>query len=182
MRIEADAVLRHRREAVFTAYRDEIASFVEYLPNVRLIEVVERVEEGHLYRMHNVGHGTTELPAGLTHRLEDRFLTWDDYAVWDASTYTCEWTIEPHSLREAVVCRGRCDFIDLGGGRTRMEMTGELAIELERVRGVPSFLAESLGRTALGRAVETLLVRQVTTNLTSVSDALAAYLSADTVA
>jgi hypothetical protein len=177
MRIEADSVLHHPREAVFTAYRDEITAFVEYLPNVRSIEVVERSEQGPVVRLHNLWHGGTELPANLAHKLEERFLSWDDYAVWDRDSWSCEWTIEPVAMREAVRCRGRSDFIDLGGGRTRLEMTGELSIELDRVRGVPSFLAGSLGRTA-----ESFFVRHITANLGSVSDALAAYLREDTVA
>jgi hypothetical protein len=177
MRIEADAVLRYPREVVFAAYRDDLPAFVGFMPNLRAIEVVEREERGDVVRLHNVMHGATELPANLAQRLEERFLSWDDWAVWDQSTWSCEWQTETHAFRDAVRCRGRSDFIDLGGDRTRLEMTGELAIELDRVKGVPSFLAGSLGRTA-----EAFVVRQVTANLVAVSDALAAFLSEDTVA
>lgn len=176
MRIEADAVLRHPRQAVFTAYRDAIRSLVEYLPNVRRIDVVERSDDGPIARIHKVWHGATEIPASLATKLEERFLSWDDYAVWNEDTWSCEWTIRPHALREAVRCVGRIDFIDLGG-RTRVELTGELAIELDRVKGVPTFLAGSLGRSA-----ESFLVRTITANLVSVNDALAEYLREDTVA
>lgn len=176
MRIEADSVLHHPREAVYVAYRDEMEVFAEYLPNIRRFEVVERAREGSILRLHNRWHGGTELPASLSAKLEERFLSWDDYATWNQDAYSCEWTIEPHALREAVRCRGRTDFIDLGG-RTRIELTGELSIELDRVKGVPSFLAGSLGRTA-----ETFLVRTITANLASMSDALAAHLREDTVA
>lgn len=176
MRIEADSVLHHPREAVYQAYRDEMEVFAEYLPNIRRFEVVERAREGSIVRLHNRWHGATELPASLSAKLEERFLSWDDYATWNEDTWSCEWTIEPHALREAVRCRGRTEFIDLGG-RTRIELTGELAIELDRVKGVPSFLAGSVGRTA-----ESFLVRAITANLTSLSDALAAHLGDDTVA
>ncbi len=176
MRIEADSVLRHPREAVFRAFRDDLTAFVEYLPSVRRIEIVERIEDGPIVRLHNLWHGGAELPEGLADRLDDRFLSWDDHAVWDTRTFSCEWSIVPHALRGAVRCQGRNDFIDLGGTRTRLEITGELAIVLERVR-VPSFLAGSLARRA-----ESFLARQITTNLASVSDALAAYLNQDTVA
>ncbi len=176
MRIEADSVLHHPREAVYAAYRDEMEIFAEYLPNIRRFEVVERSRDGSIVRLHNRWHGATELPASIASKLEERFLSWDDYATWDNSTWACEWTIEPHALREAVRCRGRTDFIDLGE-RTRIELTGELTIGLDRVRGVPSFLAGSLGRT-----MEGFLVRTLTANLTSLSDALAAHLREDTVA
>lgn len=178
MRIEVDSVLRHPRAAVFAAYRDDIGALSEYMPNVRRIEVVERVADGALVRLYNTWHGAVEMPANLAHKLEERFLSWDDHAVWNASTWSCEWTIEPHALREAVRCKGRIDFIELGaGGKTRIELSGELTFELERVRAVPSFLAGSLGRTA-----ESFLVRAITANLVAVNDALAAYLREDTVA
>jgi hypothetical protein len=97
--------------------------------------------------------------------------------VWNDEAWSCEWIIRPHSLREAVRCTGRIDFIDLGAGRTRIEMSGEIAIELDRLKGVPSFLAGSLGRS-----VESFVVRTISANLVSVNDALAAYLRDDTTA
>jgi hypothetical protein len=175
MKIEADSVLRHPREAVFTAYRDDIAAFVAYLPNVRRIDVLDRKEDGPIVTLHKRWHGSTELPAALSAKLEERFLSWDDFETWDRRTWTCDWIIEPHSFRDTVRCRGRNSFIELGGPRTRLEISGELSIELERV--MPAFLAGSLARTAEG-----FLVRQIAANLTSVSDALAAYLLEDTVA
>ncbi|HJL19815.1 MAG TPA: hypothetical protein RMH99_29395 [Sandaracinaceae bacterium LLY-WYZ-13_1] len=177
MRIEADAVLRHPREAVFTAYRDDLPAFVEFLPNVRAIEVLERREEGGVVHLHNRMHGATELPAPLAQRLEERFLSWDDRARWDRSEWSCRWRISTHAFESAVRCTGRSDFIDLGGDRTRLEIGGELSIELGEVKAVPAFLAGSLGRTA-----ERFLVRQISANLAAVADALAAYLREDTVA
>lgn len=177
MRIELDSVLRYPRQTVFAAYRDDISAFVEYLPNVRAIEVLSREEQGSIVRLHNMWHGTTELPAALAHKLEERFFSWEDHAVWDADAYTCEWVIEPPAFRDTVRCVGRCDFIALGEDRTRLDVTGELSIALDRVRGVPSFLAGSLGRTA-----ESFLLRQVTANIESVSHALDAYLREDTIA
>ena len=175
MRIEADSVLRHPRERVFAAYRDDIRDVVEFLPNVREIEVVERRDEGTKVHLHNIWRGGIELPQKLSDALATSFFSWHDRAVWDEETWSCEWTIEPLSLEGAVSCQGRSDFVDLGGAKTRLEMTGELSIHLERIRGVPAFLAGSLGRTT-----EAFLIRQMTTNLAAVSGALAAYLSGDT--
>lgn len=177
MRIELDSVLRHPREVVFAAYRDDISAFVEFLPNVRAIEVLERTREGSLVKLHNLWHGSTELPAALAGTLEARFFSWDDHATWDADTLRCDWTISPRAFRDAVRCTGRCDFVELPSGKTRFEMTGELAIELDGVKGMPHFLAGSLGRTA-----EAFLVRQLTANFASICDALAAFLQDDTMA
>lgn len=176
MQIELDSVLPYPREVVFAAYRDDITAFVEHLSNVRSIEVLSREEEGPIVRLHNRWHGETELPDALSARLEERFLSWDDHAVWDADALTCSFTIEPRSFRKTVRCTGRCDFIALDDNRTRLDMTGELSIEFDSVRGIPSFLAGSIGRTA-----EAFLIRQLTTNLEGVGRAIDAYLGADTV-
>lgn len=175
MRIEADSVLHHPRGRVFAAYRDEIHAFVGYLPNVRAIEVIERTEDGSTVRLHNIWRGGIELPEKLSRALQTSFFSWDDRAVWDAERFTCTWVIEPHAFEGAVKCEGRSEFVALGEDRTRLEMTGDLSLDLERVRGVPSFVAGSLGRTA-----EAFLLRQITANLAAVSDALAAYLGGDT--
>ncbi len=177
MRIEADAVLHRPRDAVFAAYRDDMRALAAYMPNVRRIDVAERVDDGPLVRLHKVWHGGSELPANLAQKVEERFLSWDEHAVWNRSSWSCDWTIEPHALHEAVRCKGRIEFVEIGSERTRIELAGDLSIELDRVRAVPSFLAGSLARTA-----ESFLVRTITANLVAVNDALAAYLHEDTVA
>lgn len=177
MRIEADSVLHHPRPRVFAAYRDDIRAFIGYLPNVREIEVLERRDEGSVVRLHNVWRGGIELPEKLSDALETSFFSWDDRAVWDEQVWTCEWVIEPHAWKGAVTCEGKSEFVALGDDRTRLQMTGDLSIDLDRVRAVPSFLAGSLGRTA-----EAFLVRQITANLAATSEALAAYLRSGTTA
>ena len=175
MRIEADSVLHHPRERVFAAYRDDIREVVDFLPNVRAIEVIERQDAGSTTRLHNIWRGGIQMPQKLSDALATNFFSWHDRATWDAEKWCCEWTIVPLAFEGAVTCDGRCDFVDIGGGKTRLEMTGELSIQLQRVKHVPAFLAGSLGRTT-----EAFLVRQITANLASVSDGLAAYLSGDT--
>ncbi len=171
MRIEADSVLRHPRPEVFVAYRDDIQEVVDFMPNVRAIEVLERQEDGPQVRLHNIWRGGIKLPEKLSSALSTSFFSWDDRAFWDESSWSCEWTIVPLAFEGAVTCEGRCQFVDLGGDRTRLEMTGELSIHLGRIK-VPAFLAGSLGRKS-----EAFLIRQITANFAAVSDGLAAYLS-----
>lgn len=177
MRIEADAVLKHPRSLVYRAYRDDLRTLVDYLPNVRSIDVVERREDGAKICLHNVWRGSAELPERLSKALETRFLTWDDRAVWDEATWSCEWTITPRAFDGAVRCQGRSEFVELPDERTRFEISGDLGIDMERVRALPKSIADAVGRTA-----EAFLVRQITANLAAVSDALAAVLGSDTVA
>lgn len=171
MRIEADSVLPFDRARVFRAYRDELPEFTEYLPNVRAIEVKSREEAGAITKLHNVWRAGGDIPGPVVKLLGDSKLAWDDYATWNEDAWIVEWKIVTNVFTEAVTCGGKNTFIELSGGRTRLEIHGDISIDVKKVRGVPSFLAGSIGKT-----VENFLVKQITANLTSVSDALTRHL------
>lgn len=171
MRIEADSVLPFPRTRVYQAYRDELPAFTEYLPNVQSIEVKSRDEQGPIVKLLNVWHGGGDIPVPLRKLLDQKVLSWDDHATWDADQWSVEWSIRTHAFTEAVSCSGKNTFVELSGERTRLEIQGEIAIDVKKVKGIPSLLAGTIGKT-----VETFLVKQITANLTSVSDALARYL------
>lgn len=173
MRIEADSVLNFPRERVFRAYRDELPSFTAHLPNVRAIEVVSRADEGAIARLHNIWHGGGDIPAPLVKLLGESSLSWDDHAVWDEAGWSVRWDIKTSIFTEAVTCGGTNTFVSLGEGRTRLDIRGDISIDVKKVRGLPSFLAGSITKT-----VETFLVKQITANLTTVSDALGKHLAA----
>ena len=172
MRIEADSVLPFSREVVFRAYRDDLPKVVEFLPNVRAIEVKKREDDGTISRLFNVWHGGGDIPAAVRGFLDEKALSWDDHAVWDESTYGCQWSIKTHAFTDAVSSKGETRIIELGPDRTRVQLSGDFAIDLKKFPGVPSFLAGSVGR-----AVESFLAKQITANLTSTTDALSRYLS-----
>ena len=173
MRIESDSVIPFPRLRVYQAYRDELPVLVEFLPNVRSIEVRSRQDDGPRVELVNVWHGGGDIPAAVRTVLSESMLSWTDYASWDQDAWTCKWRIETHSFKEAVACSGENSFIELGGDRTRLEIRGQIAIDMKHVKAVPSFLAGSLGRT-----VEQFLVKQITGNMTSVSDGITRYLRA----
>jgi hypothetical protein len=174
MRIESDSVIPFPRPRVYVAYRDELPGLVEFLPNVREIKVEERKEsEGGILDLVNIWQAGGDIPVPVRAVLSESMLSWTDYAHWEDQGWVCNWRIETHSFREAVQCTGENKFIELGPDRTRLEIRGQIAIDLKQVRGVPNFLAGSLGRT-----VEHYLVKQITANLTSVSDGITRYLRA----
>jgi len=171
LRLEADSVLPFPRERVFRTYRDDLAKLVPFLPNVREIEIKERVDDGPVVRFFNVWVGGGEIPAAARVVLSESMLSWDDHAEWDERTWVCKWDIATHAFPGAVSCKGENRFIELGPERTRLEIRGDLVIDLKRVRAVPSFLAGSLGRT-----VEQFLAGHISQNLTSVSEGLRKYM------
>jgi len=172
MRIESDSVIKYPLELTYRTYRDDLPEFVVHLPNVRSIRVESREEADGEVRLVNVWDGGGDIPAAIRHVLSEDMLSWTDYATWCDADRTCEWTIKTHAFEEAVRCSGTNRFIEIDDTRTRLEIRGDLSIDLKKVKGVPSFLAGSLGRT-----VEQFLVKQITTNLTSVSAGLSTYLA-----
>ena len=172
VKIEADSVLPFSRPVVYAAYRDELTKFVSYLPNVRSIEVKSSSTEGPITKLFNVWHGGGDIPAALRSVVGDKVLAWDDYATWNADDWSCNWDIKTHAFTEAVTCRGKNTFVELPGDRTRLEIHGDITIDVKKISGVPSFLAGSIGKS-----VESFLVKQITANLSSVSEGRSRYLA-----
>jgi len=172
MQLSADATLSFPRPLVYATYRDQLVDLVEYLPNIRRIEVKSRDESGGKVELVNEWHGGGEIPAAARAVLSENMLSWTDYASWDDSDWSCSWRIETHSFTEAVHCAGKNRFVEVNG-ETRLEIRGELAIEASKVKGVPRLLAKTVSKT-----VEDFLLKKITPNLLSVSEGLQKYLEA----
>ncbi len=170
MQLTGDALIDFPREVVFAAYRDELVNLVEFMPNIRRIEIQSREENAPHVRLVNVWHGGGDIPAAARVVLSESMLSWTDYADWNQDDFTCEWRIETHSFKEAVDCRGKNRFIETNG-KTRLEIRGELTIDASRVKAVPKLLRKSVGKT-----VEDFLVKKITPNLLDVSSGLTRYL------
>jgi hypothetical protein len=177
VRIEADTIVPFPRELVFRAYRDELPNVVAFLPNVRSIEIKDRKEEGGLVKLHNVWHGGGDIPAALRAVVDEKVLRWDDFASWDETSFTGTWSIRTHAFTEAVSCSGVTKMLPVGpavdgGGKCRVELTGDFNIDAKKLSGIPSFMAGSLGK-----AVESFLAKQITANLASTTEGLSRYLA-----
>ena len=170
MELRADATLAFPRPIVFHTYRDSLVDLVEYLPNIRRIELKTRKDDGAKTEMVNEWHGGGEIPAAARAVLSENMLSWTDYASWDESDWSCAWRIETHSFTEAVRCAGKNRFVETDGG-TRLEIRGALEIDGSKLKAVPRLLSKTVAK-----AVEDILVKKITPNLLSVSDGLRKYL------
>lgn len=170
MLLSADASLPFPRPVVFAAYRDHLADLVEFLPNIRRIEVERREDQGKVTKLLNEWHGGGEIPAAARAFLSESMLSWSDHATWNEDEWTCDWRIETHAFTEAVHCAGKNRFVE-SGGDTRLEIRGELTIDGGKLKGVPKLLSKRVAA-----AVEDLLVKKITPNLLSVSGGLQKYL------
>ena len=170
MQLSADSTLPFARELVFRTYRDHLVDLVEFLPNIRRIEVKSRKEAGSRHEIVNEWHGGGEIPAAARVVLSESMLSWTDHATWDEEAWTCDWKIETRSFTEAVDCHGQNRFVEIDGG-TRLEIRGTLEIDARKIKGVPKLLSKSVSKT-----VEDFLVKKIRPNLISVSDGLRRYL------
>lgn len=172
MRLETDAVIPFDRQTVYLTYRDKMVALVPYLSNVREVLVEERSENDGVVQLVNVWHGGGEVPSAVSKIVDDKVLSWHDYATWTDADHVCRWRIETHAFAEAVDCGGETRFVPLANGRTRVEIHADMKIDLHKVRGVPGFVAGSIART-----VEQFLVRQISTNLSMVCGGVDRYLA-----
>jgi len=171
MDIRADARIPFPRDVVFTAYRDELADLLPYLPNVRSIEIKSRKETGAVLEFVNEWRGGGDIPAALRAVLSESVLAWTDYATWRADAMRCDWRTETHAFTDAVTCKGSNVFTADGDGATLLEIRGSLEIDAKKIRGVPSLFAGKVGRMA-----EEFLVAKIQSNLVETAKGLAKYL------
>lgn len=172
MQLSADATLPFPRPLVFGAYRDHLVDVVEYLPNIRAIEIKSRKDDGPIAELLNVWHGGGDIPAAARAIISEAMLTWDDHARWDERDWTCHWRIVTHSFTEAVKCEGINRYFERDG-QTTLEIRGALTIDAKKIRGVPSLIAGSVGRT-----VEDFLGKKIQPNLVEVTVGVQRYLEA----
>lgn len=170
MLISADATLEFPRDLVFRAYRDRLTQCVEYMPNIRRIEVASRKDAAGTVELINVWHGGVEVPAPARVVLSESMLSWTDYATWRESDYTCDWRLQTHSFKDAVDCRGTNRFVEVDGG-TRLEIRGQLEVDASKIKAVPKLLSKSVSKT-----VAEFLIKKITPNLVEVTDGLRRYL------
>lgn len=171
MELRADARLPFPRPTVFATYRDKLVDLVPYLPNVRRIEVKSRTEEGAITKIVNVWHGGGEIPAAARAVLSESMLSWTDHASWNESDWSCAWRIETHAFTDAVRCDGSNRFFETPEG-TSLEIRGVLEIDAKKIKGVPGFMAGTIGRT-----IESFLLSKIQPNLVQVSDGIRKFLS-----
>ncbi len=164
MDLSADARIPFPRPVVFAAYRDKLPELLEYLPNVRAIEVQSRKDAPPITELVNIWRGGGEIPAAARAFISEAMLSWTDHARWDESAFTCAWRIEAHAFTEAVGCQGTNRFLEDGDG-TLLQIRGALAIDASKLKGVPRLLSGTVSKT-----VEEVLGDKIKPNLVQVSD------------
>lgn len=170
MEIRSESHIRHSREKVFRAYRDRLPEIAAYIPDIKEIIVRSREEMNGVVKLHNEWVSDKDIPAVAQSVLKPEFLRWDDFAAWNESTWSCDWSIKTRVFTDSVRCGGRNLFIEDGAG-CRVVLTGDLQIDLKEIPGVPGFLAKRIGPQ-----IEKFIVSLITPNLEQVNRSLQRFL------
>jgi hypothetical protein len=171
MDFRAEATIEGPREAVYKINRDKLVELVDYLPNVRKIEVTSREEKDGKIKLVNVWHGGGDIPAAVRGFLSEGMLSWTDYAEWEQASWTVKWKSESHSFKNAVDSRGHNEFIQLGTTRSMVRIIGKIDVDATKVSGVPRLLAGKIGKM-----IESFLIKQVQDNLKEIGKGVERYL------
>ncbi len=170
MLITADLSIPFPRSLVYSTYRDKLVELVDYLPNVRSVEVKSRREENERIYCVNCWRGGGRIPLAVRAVLGKAMLSWTEYDTWDESNYTLEWRIETHAFTEAVFCAGKNYFIE-DNSNTIIETRGEFKIAPEQLEGWPQSL-----KVQIATQVENFLGKKIVPNLIQMSAGVHNYL------
>ena len=174
MQIDSASRIHHPRDLVYRVYRDRLEELVPYLDDIKAIQVLSSTPTDTGVKLHNEWHASTEIPSVAQRFLSPDKLRWDDHADWNDTGYYVDWTIKTRAFTEAVSCSGRNTFLEDGEGATKVVLTGSLTLDLKKVKGVPSFLAGSIGPR-----IEAFIVELITPNLVAVNQSLERFLDSE---
>lgn len=174
MKIHSESRIHHPREQVYLAYRDRLPELAAYIPDIKEIRVLSS-EAGPLGPiLLNEWVGERELPKAVQGLLKPEWLTWHDFARWDDAEHHVDWRIELPAFPGQAECAGRNAFLEDGPNATRVLLSGDLRLKIERVPGVPSFMVRRLIPM-----VEEVVVKLITPNLQRINESLERFLDAE---
>ncbi len=163
MEIRAQVELPFPRELVFATYRDRLTELVDYLPDIRSIEVRSREERDGAVELVNEWVGGGEIPKVARAVLNESMLRWTDYATWRQDAFTCDWRSVVHAFPGAVKSSGQNRYFETPAGM-RLEIRGDLVCDSTKVPGVPRLFAKTINA-----AVEKMLVAAIAPNLVEIT-------------
>lgn len=174
MLISAQSVIRHSRERVYRAYRDELPSIARYMDSIKEINVLQSEPRPGGLKLHNEWVGKAEIPKVVQKIVHPDMVRWDDFADWDDAAWMCSWHLKIRVFSDNFRCSGTNRFEAVGPNATRVNLAGTLDIHLKDIPGVPRLLAGPLAPQ-----VEKFIVALIRPNLESVNVSLERYLDAN---
>ena len=171
-RLNVEDTVDFPREKVFETFRDNLVDLLEYLPDIKDIEVQDREEvDEDTIKVVNLWKAKEEdVPTMARKFIKPEMLQWTDYATWRKDEWVCDWEMEVGFLKDAITCKGQNRYIEEDGA-TKIQIDGDLEVDATQIPGVPRLVASKVGS-----AVENFVVKLIEPNLTDVNRGLERYL------
>jgi hypothetical protein len=165
-------VLKRPHAALWSIMRDHLVDFSPHIADIEEIRQLDRSVDAD-GRVHIINHWRVrhQVPQVIRSIVKTGELSWIDRNTWDASTFTCSWTIEPSFLTEYIACAGHTIFASaMAGQGTRVTFEGGLDLK-------PGLLGNSLGgvEKLMSGFLESIVTTVIPRNLRSVVEAAAAF-------
>jgi hypothetical protein len=174
MKLEADSRISFPRALVYSTYRDRLPQLVPHLPDIKEIVVKNREEVGPgITKLLNLWIGKAEVPKVAQSIIKPDMVQWLDHATWNENEWSVEWRVETKMFTDNIRCSGKNRFVEENGA-TKLELRGELEIDLKGVPGVPRFLAGTIAPQ-----VEKFVIALLKPNLMSVAGGIQSFLTAE---
>jgi hypothetical protein len=165
-------VLKRPHRALWTVMRDHLIDISPHIADIDEIRQLERsIDADGVAHIVNRWRVRRQVPPVIRSTLQTAELSWIDRNSWDATTYTCTWTIEPSFLTGHIACAGRTIFATaMAGQGARVTFEGGLDLQ-------PGLLGGSLGgvERLVSGFLESIVTTVIPRNLRAVVEAAAAF-------
>ena len=174
MKLESQDIIPRPREEVYNVLKNDLEKLVPYMPNVKKIEMVNRVEKGEgLTAIINHWYANAEIPTIAKKFIKEDLMSWKDKAVWNDKEFLVEYELESFWGNDIYDATGKNIISELGPNKTQLTLTCDLVIHPNKVPGVPKFLVKKVLP-----AIEGLIQKILQPNLTSLGKGLNEYFKA----
>jgi hypothetical protein len=165
-------VLKRPHVALWTIMRDHLINIAPHIADIEEIRQLDRsVDVDGIVHIVNYWRVRHQVPPVIRSILKTDEVSWIDRNTWDASTFTCSWTIEPNFLTDYIDCAGHTVFAPAMAGRGA-RVTFEGGFDLR-----PGVLGNSLGgiEKLMSAFLESIVTTIIPHNLRGIVEAAAAF-------
>ena len=151
--------------------RDDLSKLVPFLPIVDKIVTLEREAiNAHQHRRLNHWFAKADVPSLAKKYIKPEFFAWKDYAVWDDQERSAEFRLESFFGKDLYEAKGKNYFRPVGDGKTEVHVCCDVTLYVDKVPGVPRFLAGTILPL-----IEAVIIKILEPNLKSLSKGLNGY-------
>ena len=152
-------------------FRNEMLNLIDYLPNIRKIVELERVEGKGKVEVTMQWYAKATLPGAAGKLIPQSVLTWVDKATWTDKEHVVEYELTLPELTNAVKVVGRNTF-EKDGKRTKVTLTGDIQTEISKIKIAPKLVLR-----AVIPVVEVFAVKMTKPNLMELNRGIEKYLA-----